>query len=288
MARIGIVIAYFFSSCGIGCLLAYPIHLVSDFEFERIVSRGILLTAVLLLYPTCKLLHINNLELLGFAATAKTKPIIKSWLLGVGMLLPLTIFFLICGYRFWEPLTTAGYLSPIMIIMGAILSGLIIALIEETLFRGLLQTELSNVLNAVLAILLVNFIYASAHFLQAPDSHSMQSIHWYSGFTLFFASFSALGQPLLIWDSWLALFTAGIFLSAVRVRSNNLIWCIGIHAGWVAHIKVIKAFTDRNSDAPCNFLVGQYDKFIGELSTIWIVLLLMIWFSYKQLRSSTR
>ena len=287
MVRIGILIAYFFSSCAIACLLAYPIHLLMDFEFEKIVSRGILVAAVLLFYPLCKLLHINNLELLGFSATHRSKPIIKAWLLGISILLPLTIFFLACGYRFWEPLPGTNYLSPISAVFAATLSGLIIALIEEPLFRGLMQTELSNALNTVAAILLVSFVYSSVHFLEVPDSYSIDSIHWYSGFTLLFSAFSALSQPLLIWDSWLALFAAGIFLSIVRVRTNNLIWCIGIHAGWVAHIKVVKTFTDRNSDAPCHFLVGQYDKYIGELSTIWIVLLLIVWLSYYQFRSPT-
>ena len=285
MVRIGIVIAYFFSSCAIACLLAYPIHLLSEIDLEKIVSRGILVSAVLLFYPLCKLLHINSLELFGYPANHKIKTIIKAWLVGISMLVPLTIFFLVCGYRNWEPLSDTSYLSLLSVIAAALFSGLIIALIEETLFRGLLQTELSRILNAVVVILLVSFVYSSVHFLGVPDSYSTEPIHWYSGFSLLFSAFSSLSQPLLIWDSWLALFTAGIFLSIVRARTNNLIWCIGIHADWVAHIKIVKAFTDRNSDAPCQYLVGQYDKFIGELSTIWIVLLLVIWLTYTQLRS---
>lgn len=277
MSRTGIVFAYFFSSCAIGCLAAYPLSLIIDVEFSKIVSRGILVCAVLLFYPAYKLLRIKNLDYLGFPQNNKTNTLLIAWIIGITSLLPITIYFLLCNYRYWQPAVSADYLALIMTIVMAIVSGLIVALIEETLFRGLLQTELSRVLNSALAIAAVSFIYASVHFLDAPKTSAAESINWASGFRVFFSSFTQLGQPAIIWDSWLALFTAGVFLSAIRLRTDNIIWCIGIHAAWVAHIKVVKAFTDRNPDAPCSVMAGQYDKYIGELSTLWIVVLLIAW-----------
>ena len=276
MSRIGIILVYIFSSCAIGCLLAYPVSLIIDAEFDKIVSRGILIAAVLLFYPTYKLLGIKNLEYLGFSPQNRISTIVCAWLIGIATLLPLTVFYLLCGYREWEP-ATSSFIALGITILLAIASGLVVALIEETIFRGLMQTEFANALSTVFAIMIVNFLYASVHFLEVSDITNAQPLNWTTGFSIFLSSFSPLSQPAAIWDSWLALFTAGIFLSVIRLNTKNLFWCIGIHAGWVAHIKVVKALTDRNSNAPCGNLTGEYDKFIGELSTIWIIALLLIW-----------
>lgn len=286
MSRAVIIFGYIFGSCAIACLLAYPISLIVDAEFTKIVSRGVLVSAVLLFYPAYKLLNIKSPEYLGFLPGNSSRTLIAAWLIGVVTLLPLTVYFLLCGYRIWEPVTTAGVLAPVGTIVLAIVAGLVVALIEETLFRGLLQTELNAATNAVLAIIFVSFLYASVHFLEAPDFYNQQTPDWSTGFKVFLSSFSQLGQPHIIWDSWLALFTAGVFLSVVRLRTNNIFWCIGIHAGWVAHIKIVKAFSGRDTDAPCNTLTGAYDKYIGELSTAWIIFLLLIWWIARSRNTS--
>ena len=277
MSRIGIILVYIFGSCAIACLLAYPASQVIDAEFEKIVSRGILIAAVLLFYPAYKLLKIKSLEYLGFYSNNKSSTLVRAWLIGIAMLVPLSVFYVACGYRELDSAAISNYPVLVQTLALAIVSGFVVALIEETLFRGLLQTELTNLLRPLLAILLVNFLYASVHFLEVSNLATTQRPDWSTGFNVFFSSFSQLGQPSAIWDSWLALFTAGIFLSVIRLRTNNLFWCIGIHAGWVAHIKTIKAYSDRNIDASCGILVGEYDKFIGELSTVWILAVLAIW-----------
>ena len=285
MSRVGIVLVYIFGSCAIACLLAYPIALVIDADFERIVSRTILVVIVLLFWPAYRVLNVKNLAYLGFPADNRCSVLFQAWLLGVAILLPLSAYYLFCGFRVWEPL--AGNLSgPALTILLALFAGLLIGFIEETLFRGLLQTEFCRVFHPMLAIALVNFLYACVHFLEVTESSHAQALDWTSGFRLFFAAFAPLSQPLAIWDSWLALFTAGIFLSVVVHSTRNIYWCIGIHAGWVAHIKIVKAFTDRNSDAPCSVVAGDYDKFIGELSTVWIVLLLIGWATLRYRRAN--
>ena len=285
MSRAGIILVYIFGSCAIACLLAYPVSLILDAELDKIVSRGILVCAVLLFYPAYKLLNIKSPEYLGFYSRGKSETLVRAWLIGITMLIPLSVFFLLCGYREWEPVAV-DILTPVATIVRAIVAGVIIALIEETLFRGLLQTELSNAIRPALAIALVSFLYASVHFLEVPDNVIPQTPDWTAGFSIFFSSFTQLGQITAIWDSWMALFTAGIFLSVIRQRTDNIFWCIGIHAGWVTHVKVVKAFTDRNNDASCGALVGTYDKFIGELSTAWILFLLIVW-ATMILRQST-
>lgn len=275
MSRLAVLFIYIFSLFFAGCLLAYPAYLIIDADFERIVSRSVLLCAVLLFYPALKALKIKSLAEIGLSTQSPVSTLSKAWGLGVAMLIPISFFYIFCGFRFWEPLAPS-LLDPTVTIFTAIVSGLLVGLIEETILRGFLQSQLNKLMTIVLSVIIVNVIYSSVHFLQPPDNFTLTTIHWYSGFTLLAAAFSSLLQFELFWDSWLALFLAGVFLSIVRIRSN-LVWCIGIHAGWVAHLKVFKSFTDRNNEASCMTYASDYDNYTGEFSAIWLASLLIIW-----------
>ena len=279
MARVSIIFGYLVSICVLACLLTYPLYLITGAELDRIVSRTILVNAVILFYPLCLLLKIPNLASLGFSTSHIFSTLSKSVGTGIAMLAPISFYFVYCGYRFWES-SENSFLTLISTIVAALISGLLIGIIEETLFRGVIQSQLSKAINVIWAILIVNILYASAHFLEASDMVLSSQTHWYSGFIILNDAFSNLANFEQFSDAWLALLLAGIFLSIVKIRSNNLWWCIGIHAGWVMHIKLIKEFTARNIDASCSSLASDYDKFIGELSAVWILVILICWFIF--------
>ncbi len=287
MARVSIIVVYFCVICLLGCLLAYPIYILSGANFERILSRTILILAVLLFYPTCQILKINDVTSLGFKAQGLPSIAIRSWLLGVAMLIPISVFFISCEFRLWEPAAQSIF-EPLAMIASAILSACIIGLIEETLFRGLLQSQLSTAMNSFWTVIIVSVIYSSVHFLQAPELDASQTIQWHSGFTLLASAFANFNNVSSFLDAWIALFLAGVFLSLVRLRTNNILWCIGIHAGWVTHIKVFKGFTDRDDSAQCASLASDYDSFIGEFSAAWILLVLLAWAILHYRKSVTR
>ncbi|MEM8843701.1 MAG: CPBP family intramembrane glutamic endopeptidase [Pseudomonadota bacterium] len=278
MPRLLILLTYFVSIFVVGCLLAYPVHLIIDTSFERIVSRSVLICAILFFYPTYKALNIKSFSELGFTSSSPISNLAQSWGLGVVMLLPISFLYIACGYRFWEPVAP-NLIDPTTTIVTAIIAGLLIGLIEETILRGFLQSQLSKLMTLSLSVVFVNVIYSSVHFLQPPETFTLETIHWYSGFTLLVAAFSSLLNFELVWDSWIALFLAGVFLSIVRIRTN-LLWCIGIHAGWVAHIKVFKSFTDRDNTASCKAFASDYDNYVGEFSAVWLLAILAIWGIY--------
>jgi membrane protease YdiL (CAAX protease family) len=281
-SRLFIIVFYLLGACFLGCLLAYPIYSISTLDFDRALSRSILVSVVLLFYPAYKFLQFNSSIEVGLVKYGRVKTTYHAWLVGIAMLMPLTIFFFSCGFRVWEPLHEQSLVSASAAITLAILSGLVIGSVEETLFRGFIQTSLITNYSPILSLLLVNCIYSSVHFLEAPELSPTENLYWFSGFILFLSAFKPLLSLHQVWDSWLALFMAGIFLSVVRLRTNNLFWCIGIHAGWVAHIKIVKTFTDKNSSTDCKHWAGDYDNYIGELSMIWICFLLISWWFFRR------
>jgi len=276
MVRIFIIIGYFITICVAGCLLAYPVFLLTGADFERVVSRTILVLAVLLLYPTCKWLKINSLADLGFVQSRSIQYFSQAWCLGILMLAPISAIYLMCGFRLPESASPA-LITVLNALVSATVSGILIGLIEESIFRGLLQSQISRYLRTFSTIIIVSIIYSSVHFLQVPEESSSNPVSWYSGFILLSSAIGHLANLTTFMDAWSGLFLAGVFLSLVRLQSDNLVWCMGIHAGWVTHIKLFKEFTDRDNSAACAGYASNYDNYVGELSSLWLVIVLVIW-----------
>ncbi len=284
MPALLIFIVYFAIALLCGVLIAYPIHLFLanwfELDFDRVAARSVLLMTIILFFAVLKLLKINKWQELGFTTNPKQFFIDAGKGLGLGVLimLPVIAGLLLTENRVidtgWE-VTTYKILS---LFLTALLSGVLIALIEETLFRGAMLTAIKKNGSVFFAILASSFIYAMVHFLQPSDDFNSQALNWGSGFALLKDALYPLIQVKIIFDSFIALFLAGALLAIVRLRCNRIAYCIGIHAGWVLAIKFFKRVTDSNVHSDYAFLTGNYDKVIGYLAAaciaVFIILLL--------------
>lgn len=161
--------------------------------------------------------------------------------------------------------------------LGAILatalgSGLAVAALEETLFRGAMLGLIRHRAGAATAILATAAYYAALHFLGSHWEEPAERVGLGTAFRIVADAFSRL--PLMPLDSFIGLFVAGIFLASVRVIvPRGLGYCYGLHAGWVFVIKTAKALTQPLPDARWAGLVGSYDRFVGTLSASWLIVL---------------
>ena len=64
-----------------------------------------------------------------------------------------------------------------------------------------------------------------------------------------------------------------MLLGLVRVRTGNIATPIGLHAGWVAVIYVVRETTDRRPDGPGSWMLGEFDGFIGWMVLAWTLAL---------------
>jgi membrane protease YdiL (CAAX protease family) len=154
---------------------------------------------------------------------------------------------------------------------------LLIALAEETLFRGLLLVTLRRHLPLIGALLISSAYYAALHFLKSHSQipYAQQTIS--SGFILMQEAFANWLNPK-IGSAWLALFTVGLFLAQIRTRLPvSLGLCIGCHAGWVWQIKLCKDFFNLDTHAEYAYLVSAYDGVIGSLVSVWLGGAIVVW-----------
>ena len=93
-----------------------------------------------------------------------------------------------------------------------------------------------------------------------------------SGLDLVAGSLRAFTDPLHIADAFLCLAGVGLLLSLVRQRTGHIGACIGLHAGWVLVMLVLRRVTEVVPDAPGGWLLSQHDGFVGWLVLGWTVL----------------
>jgi membrane protease YdiL (CAAX protease family) len=145
---------------------------------------------------------------------------------------------------------------------------LLVALIEETFFRGAMQGALLRQKARGLALFAVPAFYAAVHFLGRASSVPAEEVNAMSGFTALSGFFSLYAQPLPLLDAFLALYFVGLLLALLRLRTGDIACSIGLHAGFVAVIAVFRKVSVAGS-SDWSFLVGRFDGLLG----IWIGLL---------------
>ena len=157
-------------------------------------------------------------------------------------------------------------------IMSALLAGLVVAFIEETLLRGAMYTAIARESADRVAIGLTALLYSALHFLSRVRIPH-EDVDRGSGVELLAGTFGTFTQPQVIADSFLALAAVGVLLGLIRARSGHIAACIGLHAGWVCVIGVLRELSVRNAASRWSFLVGDYDGVVGWLVFLWASLI---------------
>jgi membrane protease YdiL (CAAX protease family) len=183
-------------------------------------------------------------------------------------MLPLVALLLALGVRQIRP-GLDGELAGL--IAGGVISGLAVAFIEETFFRGVLFTAVARTSGAVAAIAAPSVLYAALHFLGGKLRVPPDQVSWEHGFQVLSRLFERYAQPLAFVDSFLALVTLGVLLALVRLRTGAIAACIGLHAAGVCTIFVLRDTTAVNDDARLAGIVGTYDGVIGWAAFAWFV-----------------
>jgi membrane protease YdiL (CAAX protease family) len=169
--------------------------------------------------------------------------------------------------------------------MAILLSlALLISMIEELIFRGILLAGLKKKLPVIAAILISSAYFAALHFLSSQIQIPFQEVRILSGFTLLGDAFTHLLNPAIL-STFLALLMVGIFLAILRTQvKEGLGLCIGCHTCWVWQIMMNKSLFDTDFSSEYHYLVTSYNGVIGPLVTGWLILAISAYFFIKRLR----
>lgn len=284
MQATALFIAYLALALICGAFLAYPLALAGPPMIDEPLHSLITLSAKLValcgavLFLGC--LGLNSKQALGYAFTCRqfTTGVLAGLPVGVAIMLPVIGILIALRVRVFDPEWVFSWSELAVTVLQALLTGVLVALIEETFFRGAMFAAVARDSGLWPAAVLTSLLYAALHFIDTDYDIPANQLEWHSGLVVLAHMFEEFADPALIADSFLALLAAGLLLALVRARTGHIAMCIGLHAGWVLAIKVTKDLTSIDESAEFSFLVGTYDDVTGYLALGLLTILIAIYY----------
>lgn len=274
------LLVFLIAALVIAAALAYPawwlLGLFTEQPIHRVMHRIAMLVALIGFIWLFRRWNVANKAALGYGLARRefVRQLLLGLVIGVTIMLPLmlTLFGLDIRELKADYGWSVGHIAGL--IASGLLSGLVVAFIEETFFRGALFTVVRRESGTAMAIVLPSLLYASVHFLSGRLRLPREAIEWSSGFAVLGKLLEKYAQPLELIDSLFALFAVGVLLALVRLRTGAIAACIGLHAGWVCTIFFVRSSSVVQDERASAWLVGSYDGVIGWGALGWIAVMI--------------
>lgn len=286
MRHLFTIIILFILALLCGALLSFPVYkLIQPFAhigFHKLISFTSTICGLLLL---CAWLRHNNRLNRATLGYIKAPPVavitqtLTGFLAGIFIIAVLTTALVLLGIHQIEPDLKFNMAASVRIVLRALFAGVMVGLIEETLYRGALFGGLLARMRPPGAILLSSIIYAGVHFLKFREVSTALPVTWATGLAMLPDIFYRFNDPASV-DAFLSLLAFGVLLAMVRLKSGALYQCMGLHAGVVATLKIVNKTTDYVSHNHLAFLVNTYDHQLGYLALFWLIVCILLYYRY--------
>lgn len=250
----------------------FPLHRV----FSRLTMLGVIVITAWLLYRH----RLCNRQLLGYQGPPSTflRRTLAGLAAGAGLMLVALVPLFLLDVREWSDRAPDSVPAWSLLALKGLGSGLAVALIEETFFRGAMQGALQRLGAIRLALFAVPVYYAAVHFLGRATSVPYDDVDAMSGFVALRGFFTDYAEPLRIVDAFVALYCVGLLLALVRRRWGDLAGCIGLHAGFVAVIAMFRKVSAPGPEHDVWHLVGRFDGLLGWwIAALTALCCLLLW-----------
>lgn len=206
------------------------LHGLAKSPFHRYVTRSWMVAGILGLWPLMRLLHVKPADLWAKYGSGRGIRLLGAGLsLGFGSLALAVLVTVVIGPRSLNTGHESGEWLKHLINAG--LAALVVGIIEEVFFRGVVFGGLRKGMPWGYALILSSSAYALLHFFE-------RSVHegpviWSSGIALLPRMLRGLGDWHSIIPGFLNLLVAGSLLALAYQKLRDLRYSIGLHAGWI-------------------------------------------------------
>ncbi|SHI76467.1 CAAX protease self-immunity [Rubritalea squalenifaciens DSM 18772] len=222
-------------------------------EFSRYFNRALMASALLLLYPLIRSLRSSGTTEVKPPLKNRINPRAQGWKdIAVGLCLSMG-FLILLGFI----LQNLGWVTPEekwnlgKAIRKAIAPAIIVSILEEWLFRGVIFDILMRKLSTAKTIISLSLIFAALHFLKPPEGVDVvDPRNALAGFEMLGLIGHKFLNPASFFGVFLTLFTVGLILAYTRHKTGYLWLSIGLHAGWIFSLKTFNKLTDPTGEAP--------------------------------------
>jgi membrane protease YdiL (CAAX protease family) len=211
-------------------------------EFEKVTNRCVLVFALLLLIPLVRRSGLASGLAQALRPAGRSAALAGSFLAGLLSMGALyAVGLAIGGYKLdLESDITAGF------VLATLAGALFIGVFEELFFRGFVFGALNSRGRFWPAAIAASAFFAVIHFVQ-PAAIRMRWADWQDGAALLGRAFDSF-EAARDWPYACTLFLMGLTLCVLYARQGHLLWCVGLHAGWVLAMQVGNELFDRDFD----------------------------------------
>lgn len=275
-----ILLAATSTACALGYLIA--LGLGDQSMLRKLIIRLTQISLLLSIFPAMAYLKFKKEELGFTARPVFIKQLAQGFGLGLVTLMPIFIMLYILGINIIDEAQpwTIGLAAKKTFI--SLLLASLIAMVEESVFRGMLLAGLKKNLPVVAAVLISSTYFAALHFLDSKTEIPQQEFDLLSGFILLGEAFANVFNPQNT-SAFFSLLAVGTFLAVLRTQvKESLGLCIGCHAGWVWQIKMSGSLFNTNFSSEYLYLVSSYNYVVGPLVTGWLSFAIVGYFFIKR------
>lgn len=222
------------------------VEFLADTDFQRFFNRALLVAAFAFLWPLVRSLRIRNFqEDIGLRRDRRgRRHLAAGLLLALSTLVVLGVLLIASDVYYIKDEIPWGRIAWLP------LSAILVAMIEEWLFRGAIQGVVQRTTTDEFAIVAVALLFAAIHFLKPPEhTVAATAVHWWSGLALVPQAFWQFERPGLVLGGFTTIFLVGSILGFARCRTRSLWMPIGLHAGWIFGKMSFSKMTKRTAEA---------------------------------------
>ena len=267
----------------LGAVLAYPLKLLLDpaleLAFRKYLTYATLISGLIVSGVYLQLYNLLSFKAFGYNGKFTTflKGMFNGFVYGLSIMLLIEVVLLLLGIHELDATRNYTFESVLLLFTKAIVIGLLIAVVEESIFRGALFTGLYKQTGAVITTFFSSLIYAAVHFIRYRDLPADTDIGWFTGLSMMPEAFRRFYEWSIV-DYFLTLFIFGVLLALLRLKHKSIAACIGVHAGIVMLIKISDYVTNRTHNSSYDYLVSQYNSTFGWISFVIMFLFTLFYF----------
>jgi uncharacterized protein len=244
---------------------------VARMPFARYVNRALLLTALIGLPFFVRGAGIRGWRDAGIpAGRVRWRRFGAAFALGFASLAAVCLVALAFGGRELKPRDPGELAGQFL---GALATALIVAAIEELLFRGAIFGGLRRAMRWPAALALSSGVYAITHLMER--SVNPPRVDWLSGLRVLPTMLAGMAEVHTLIPALLNLALAGVILGLAYQWTGDLSASMGIHAGWIFWLKFY-GFATASVEGANPWFWGTRKLVDGWLAFVALVVVLSI------------
>ncbi len=247
---------------------------LGQLSFRKMVDRLYLVTVAIVIIYMLKRYRLADARAIGLvvAPTKAAAIFAQGFMLGATVIVLSGTLLVLFDVRYLLHSSFDDSLPKLVLV--SFFLALLVALVEESFFRGILLSRNGQGDFLWGAALISSLLYATVHFAKPGLALEVDEVGWFSAFPVLFSAFHKLSEPQFI-GSFLTLFIFGVYLCFLRNLYRHLWASIGVHTGTVLLLKLFFETTRVDKQSALYWLVGNYDHMTGYLTALVLLVVLL-------------